>query len=273
MTPFWIATLVALLVTALAQASAPRGNQRVPHTLRSEPRRPVGMGLWIGLAVSTAVLALLQRSYPGSSGLAAGPPVILLPLAAAPLVLAGLVSDFQQPRSERHVLGICASGAGLFIAGLPIVLLLDMPLGPAFQLLATILWLFVVASIVELVSLAPLGIVLLGVALPGVVWASGGEQQTAASYLVAGTALGAVLGRAGADLAFGRRTPYGKGEIFALGFWLAAATSLAFLKSVAFAAFVLPLGILAVTAIILSIQAFERDLILRAAPGAKRAGE
>src|SRR5690606_12753021 len=142
-------------------------------------------------------------------------------------------------------------------------------LAPYFQVVFTILWLFLLASIVELISLVPMGVTLFGLALSGVTWLSGGHQQTVASYALAGVIGGALVGRAAGDTVLRRAVPWGKAELFTLGLWLTAMTNVAFLKSVALAGFVLPLGVAAVTIILVTIRAFERSLLLRETPRAE----
>ena len=272
MTPFPVLFLASLIVTAIAQAILPAGRQWLPQEEQRD-REPIrtGLGLWAGLMVSTLLAGFFQDRLPGASGLKTGPALWPLALAAAPLVIAALLSDFRRPRSERHAAGLLLSGMALFSTGFAIVIL-TIPLkgtvavGMAGQLLLTTIWLFLLASIVELVSLIPLGVGIIGLAMAGVIWLSGGEQQSVASFGLAGIITGALGGRALGDLVRRRRLALGKAEIFGLGIWLTALTNISFLKSVALAGFVLPLGALAVAVILLTIRGFERSLLLREAP-------
>ncbi|MCB2154737.1 hypothetical protein KQI84_07600 [bacterium] len=272
MTPFPALFLGALIVTLLAEAILPAGRQWLPKE-GGEDREPLrtGLGLWVGLMVSTLLAGVFQDRIPGSDGLRMGPSLWPLALAAAPLVIAALLSDFGRPRSERHALGLLLSGIALFSAGFSIAIL-TIPLkgtvavGMVGQVILTTFWLFLLASIVELVSLIPLGVGIFGLAMAGVIWLSGGEQQSVASFGLAGIITGALVGRALGDLVRRRRLALGKAEIFGLGIWLTALTNISFLKSVALAGFVLPLGALAVAVILLTIRGFERSLLLRGAP-------
>ncbi len=267
-TPFAASLALALVVTLAAQLLTAK---RAPKRSAAAGKAPVraGAGTWIGLVVSTGLLWMLRPVLPQEAELRLGPPFWTILLSAIPLIAATLVSDFGRSSSERHALGLLLAGLVLGLAGMPIVRFLDVPLAPLWQVVATVLWLFLMASIVELVSLVPLGVLLFTLALAGVIWASGGGQQSVASYTLAGAAAGAVIGRTLADAFSPRPVPWGKAEIFALGLWLSVATTVAFLKSVAFAGFVLPLAALAIGLILISIQTFERTLLLRVAPRAE----
>lgn len=275
MTIYPIAFLVAMAATVLAHVLAPRGRMLPAHAPEgAEPLR-VGNGLWIGLLAATAVLAALQHKLPVPPKSVmmegVGPKLWFLLPAMLPLLAATIASDFRRPNSERHALGLAGSGLLLCFAGYSIYIITapwqgTVGLAPVFVLIFTVMWLFLLASIVELSSLVPLGASLLGLALSMVVWLSGGHQQTVASYALAGIVGGAIVGRGLADLVFRRSVPWGKTEIFALGFWLTAMTNAAFLKGVALAGFVLPLGVIAVAIILVTIRAFERSLLLRPTP-------
>lgn len=279
MNSYPIAFLVALAATILAHVLIPRGRQRIAHAPEgTEPLR-AGNGIWAGLLISTAVLGYFQFEMPAPPDSVflngVGPRLVFLLPAFLPLLITALRSDFGQPSSERHGLGLLGSGLAMAFLGYSIFVLTapwqggSIGLAPVLEIIITVLWLFLLASIVELVSLIPMGVTLLGLALSAVVWLSGGHQQTVASYSLAGMVAGALIGRAIADLIFRRSVPWGKTEIFALGFWLTAMTNVAFLKSVAFAGFVLPLGVIAVAIIVVSIRAFERSLLLRETPRAE----
>lgn len=274
-TAFALTFILQFLLPALRQ----RSRQRARRRTRTPRIRQAGVGLWVGLAVSTLVLALFQDvlTMPHGEHRGVGPPLWAVVLAAMPLLALVLPSDRSRPRSERHALGLFLSGLVMSVAGYSIFILTapgqgTIALGPVLVIVVTVLWLVLLASMTELVSLLPLGLPLFGLALSAVVWLSGGPQQTVASYALAGIIAGAILGRLTADALRGRTVPWGKGEIFALGFWLTAMTNVAFLKSVAFAGFVLPLGVVAVVVVVLSLRAFERSLLLRDTPG-PRVGE
>ncbi|MDK2971048.1 MAG: hypothetical protein PWP23_803 [Candidatus Sumerlaeota bacterium] len=273
MTSYPISLLVALAATALAHAVLPAGTQKPLHGEPGGRSTRIGMGLWVGLAVATALLGAFQQRLPLPPGenRGVGPALWPLLLAALPLLAAALKSDFGRPKSERHLLGLLGSGIVLSFVGFSVFIITapwsgTVSLAPLLVVVFTVLWLFLLSSIVELVSLVPMGAPLFGLALSGVVWLSGGSQQTVASYTLAGMVAGAVLGRALADGVARRSLPYGKAEVFALGLWLTALTNVAFLKSVALAGFVLPLGVLTVGIVVVMLQAFEKSLLLRETP-------
>ncbi len=264
-TPFGVAAVIGLVLTFIAQLTVPRVTGGAGGK-GGKTALTVGNGIWIGLLLSTAILWLLRPMLPQAADLQPGPSFWTILPASFPLLVLALISDFGRPRSERHAIGLLLTGLILGLAGMPIVRFLDVPLGPLWQVIATVLWLFLMVSIVELVSLVPLGLLLFTLALTGVIWASGGDQQSVSSYTLAGVSAGAVIGRTLADALGSKLVPWGKAEIFALGLWLSVATMVALLKSVAFAGFVLPLAILAVGLILISIQTFERTLLLRETP-------
>ncbi len=276
MTPYPIAFAVGFVAVALAQALVPAS---VPKTLKVDPGRepqPVGHGLWVGLMLATLGLGIFQDRLPVLPNMRTQgiPSMTWLFVGALPVMLATLYSDFHRPSSERHAVGLLGSGVGLYAVGFSIFVL-SSPLGgtvnvlPLWQVVLTILWLFLLASIVELVSLVPMGVTLFGLALSGMAWVIGGTQQSVASYALEGLIGGALVGRALTDAVLRRSRPLGKTEVFVLGYWLTAMTNVAFLKSVALAGFVLPLGALAVGIILLTLRAFERSLLLRDAPRAE----
>ncbi|MEQ8819827.1 MAG: hypothetical protein RLY93_06250 [Sumerlaeia bacterium] len=274
--PFPVGFLIGLACASLATVLLPRGRQRLAHAGRDgevEPRR-VGFGLWVGLAAGSVVLGLVQGRLDAAGLRGVGSPVWTLPLAALPLALATLASDLGRVRSERHAVGLLVSGVALFFAGFAFPVLTNPLTGTVavatiWQVILCAIWLFLLASVLEMISLIPAGVGLFGLALSGVIWLAGGTQQTVASYALAGLVAGAIAGRMAAGLVAHRGegvVPLGKTEVFGLALWLTALTNAAFLKSVALAGFVLPLGALAVMLIVLTLRAFERSLLLRPAP-------
>ncbi|MBX3730823.1 MAG: hypothetical protein KF858_16725 [Candidatus Sumerlaeia bacterium] len=271
-----IALVVALACTALAHALLPGCTGRPLHEGTDERPARAGMGLWAGLLLSTAIIAYFQQRLPQPTGTlrGVGPSLWPLPLVALPILVLALRSDVSRPRSERHIAGLLATGLLLAFAGFAVDHVTapwsgTVSLAPVVTVVVTVLWLFLLASIVELVGLVPMGVPLFGLALSLVVWLSRGSQQTTASYALAGIVAGAVLGRLLIDALLRRGFAYGKAEIFALGVWLTAMTTVSFLKSVALAGFVLPLGVLAVGLVVVMLRAFERSLILRETPRAE----
>lgn len=271
MMPYVPGLLAGLACAAVAQALLPA--TRVP----GERKNRAGHGLWAGLIAATLAMAAYQRAAGSPAGyiFGAGPRLELLALAAVPLAAVALVSDLRRPSSERHAAGLLVSGVALALSGFSIFVL-SAPGGSTvgvsalWQMVLTVAWLFLMASIVELVSLVPFGVPALVLGLSAVLLAAGGLHHSLAATALAGLIPGALAGRLAADGAMGRRRTWGKTEVFLLGLWLTAMTNASFLKSVALAGFVLPLGLVAVGAILLSLRAFERSLILRATPRAER---
>jgi hypothetical protein len=272
MNAFLVAIPLALLVALVLHLVLPAGRQLSPRDSANwEPRR-VGISLLPALALVTVVLSFWRDQMPAPPPRGLGPALWPLVLAALPLAATTLASDFGRPSSERHALGVLLAGIALFAAGLSIqglsnpVIRGTTAIGPVAQVIITIAWLFLLASIVELMSLVPGALTLVGVSLGTLVWILGGGGQTTASYTLAGIIVGALLGRAAGSLLRHEKLPMGKAEVFALGIWLTALSNLALLKSVAFAGFVLPLGALTIAVILVTLRAFERSLILRATP-------
>lgn len=229
-------------------------------------RARVGGAAALALVLATALAALWQPGLVAAMGLRPGPMLALLPFAAAPALLAGWLSDRLGPRSARHALGLAASGVLLAACGLGVQMVMDVPVPLLAAVALTIAWVVLVASIAELASLAPLGLLAMALLVAAPAGLGLGHEAVGAVAL-AGLLAGVVVGRGGADLLLGRERPWDHLEILAVGVWLAVAASASFLKGAAFAGLLLPASVLAAALVLASLHAFERTLLLRAAPG------
>ncbi len=265
-TSFPIGFCVALLCALLAHLVLPA--LRTPG--RDGKNSQVSISLTCGLAIATLLLSIVQDSLPmGPRGV--GQPIGPLAIALLPLLIATLISDLRGSHSERHLAGLFGAGAVMALMGFPIFIVTNPFVGtvdvaPFWQILLTAMWLILLASIVELAGLVTAGATVLGLAVAGVVFLSGGEQQTTASHLLAGIVAGALCGRLLGGLLRGRRFPMGKTDLFALGLWMTGMTTAAFLKGVTLAAFVFPLSVLALALIMIGLRTFESSLLLRETP-------
>jgi hypothetical protein len=266
MSAFPIGFVIALGITAFLHRLLPG----LRTSAGGADSSPVSISLTAGLAISTLLLAAFQDVLPEGPrgpGQSIGP----LALALLPLLVATLISDLKGPSSERHLFGLMGAGAILALMGFPIFIVTNPFVGtvdvsPLWQVLLTALWLVLLASTVELAGLVSAGAAVFGLAVAGVVYFSGGEQQTTASYVLAGIVSGAICGRILASATTGPRIPMGKSDLFALGLWMTGMTTAAFLKSVTLAAFVFPLSVLTLALITLGLRAFESSLLLRETP-------
>lgn len=273
MSPFVVGFLVSAILVAFCQSLLPSTKIR-----RISPEDPKGLrashGLWLGLMLSTVFLAVLQGEFREAADalrFGFGPAIGWLLPVALPLLLLTLRSDFSRPKSERHFLGLLLSGAALSLFQFDILLLSNplqgtIDLHPIVRLFVTMSWLVVLVSILEVVSLIPLGVFVLTLALCGVLFISGGLEQSVAASLLMGIPPGAVIGRAVIKVLLKQRVQYGHAEIFLLGLWITTMLNVSFMKSIALTGIVLPVGIFGVAVILITLRAFERSLILRNTP-------
>ncbi len=273
MMPFFASFLLTAVVVGLCQAGLPSTKIH-----RVSPEHTKGMrashGLWFGLVASTMLLAVVQGSFQQSAGnlrFGFGPAIGWLIPAAVPLIILMLKSDLGRPKSERHLLGLLLSGGALSLFQFDILLLSNpiqgtIDLHPLLRLLVTAGWLVVLVSVLELVSLIPLGVFVLTITLCGVLFVSGGLEQSVAASLLMGMPPGAVIGRAMTKQLLAQRVQYSRTEVFLLGLWITTMLNVSFMKSIALTAIVLPVSIFGVVVILITLRAFERSLILRNTP-------
>ncbi|MDX1973785.1 MAG: hypothetical protein SFY68_14735 [Candidatus Sumerlaeia bacterium] len=277
MIPFLLAFLLGAILVAVCQRILPATRGRRLH--REEGERPrVGHGLWFGLMAATALLAAVQPMliHEGAAlRFGFGPSLWNILPAALPLLLLALRSDFRRPSSERHLLGLLLSGGLLAVGGFGISLLSNplqgtIGLNPLLAVAFSVVWLLILASLFELIRLVPYGVGLVVGLLCVVLCVMGGLQQSVAAGLLMGLVPGAVLGRWLGVVMLQAKGEYGRAEILTLGFFATAMLNISFMKSIALAGLVLPMGIVCIAIILISLRGFERSLILRNAPSAER---
>lgn len=273
MLPFFLSLLLTACIVAACQAALPSTKIRRISPEDAKNLR-ASHGLWLGLLFSTALIATIQGSFTQSAAhlrFGYGPAIGWLIPASIPLLFLMLKSDLSRPKSERHLIGLLLSGLALSFFHFDILLLSNpiqgtIDLHPLLRLLVTVGWLVLLVSILELVSLIPLGVFVLTLTLCGVLYVSGGLEQSVAASLLMGLPPGAVIGRAIAKQIFQQRVQYSHTEIFLLGLWITTMLNVSFMKSIALTGIVLPISIFAVVVILITLRAFERSLILRNTP-------
>jgi len=258
------AFLLSLVLVILAEVTARHffplgGNGR-------RPRPTVAVGM-------LASLAVFWLAGPHFDAPATGPRAILSWAVAGALVMfiVGLRSDYARPRSRDHFIGTMVAALLAFMGGftfiafqLPWVGRLEP--GLLLSLVLTLLWVFIVVSMVELCSLLPLaaGIVtfLIGatVLLPFESW------RSPTGFILCGILMGAAVGRFAGKLIVVRSDPHEKADILVMGYVAACAVLATFLKSVAVTAFILPIGFLATLFVLIGLQGFDRQTLLRERP-------
>lgn len=267
------AFLAVWIFEALAALTTRRGNESPPE----DPKRLAGWRLrrgWMfqptfAYGAGAALVALQQVQMPAENP---GPALPLLGAIAAVLAVFVQWSGASGPKSERHFVALMAAGVAAVPLGASIPFTdfalggAPVPLAPAASVIFTLLWLFLVASVIELGSLIPLLAPLIGGGLAVLSWRFGGGPQTFASYALAGVVLGGLAGHASASLLLRGGRFLSKADVLVLGWLSGTLTVLTFLKGMALVAVVLPLGFAGVVLVLLGIRSLERSLVLRPRP-------
>ena len=263
-----LAALVTGLFVVLGELAAPYLFPRASNGRRPHPT--VGLGLVLALLVFSLVdMAALVGYPPNTFG-----PRVALPWAlagAVVLLLVGLRSDYSKPRSRNHLLGTLIAGFLCFLGGFAfshskLPFLGPVELGLLAGCLLTLLWVFLVVSMVELCSLLPLAagaisfLVGASILLPLDAW------RTPEGILLCGALMGSAVGRLVGMMLVVRSDPHEKADILVMGHLVACAVLATFLKSVTVAALILPVGFIATLFVLVGLQSFDRLTILRETP-------
>lgn len=185
---------------------------------------------------------------------------------------AGLRSDFLRKHStRRHTIATVAAALLLFVGGLRISFvgipgLPTLVTGLLIGLVLTILWVFLIVSVIEIGALIPFlagGAALLMGAATLVFDAN---HPTWPGHVITGTLMGAILGRGMPELFFAYSRPPEKSEVLVLGFLTACSTLAVYTKTFALTGMVFPVGAAAVIAVLLFTQSMDRSLMLRPTP-------
>ncbi|CAN5263744.1 hypothetical protein BH09SUM1_BH09SUM1_15250 [soil metagenome] len=196
--------------------------------------------------------------------------ILLTAAGAGVRLLCGAYSDRVRPSTRRHFSAAVVAGILVFVAGGGIRFLAipghgvyELP--TVVSLIVTCFWVFLVIGTLEICSMLPLlagaAALLVGMSvfIPYEVF------KTYIGLTLCGTILGAMPGRVLGELITVRSHAYEKAEVLVLGYLVACATLSIFLKSIA-GAFIIPVGLVVVAAVILTTHSLDRSLILRAKP-------
>ncbi len=181
------------------------------------------------------------------------------------------LSDVSLPSSRRHVIAtlvagliLCVGGFRLPFVGVPGIGSVSLDAITASAL--TLIWVFVIVGLVEVLALLPLLTGLLCLVIGLVSFVPGLTRETYAGSALGGVLVGAMLGRAVAEVLRRRPRIPSKSETLFVAYLVAAATLALFVKSLTLAGLVLPVGIVTIVMVILAVQGFERSLVLRPSP-------
>ncbi|MCC6546167.1 hypothetical protein IT570_03275 [Candidatus Sumerlaeota bacterium] len=234
------------------------------------PRRPRPV---IALALLLGTIGMQLVGAPNYAPLEPGSPWAL------PMVVAGAVAlmvftlrtDVQLPSSRRHFIGTIAGATLLYAGGLriPFFAIPGMgvhTLGPVAALLVTVAFVFLFVSMIEICATVPLLASLVSIVIGFMVFVPSAANQSFPGQVLCGSLIGAIAGRLLAQILVGRERIPDKTEILSTGYFTAAATLATFVKSIATAGFILPLGIVTIVFVTLAVVSFERTTILRASP-------
>lgn len=224
----------------------------------------------------SALLALAVMAGLGAGNyqpLAPGPSLGLYGVMAGVLALfaAGLRTDYAQPSSRRHFQGTIIGGVFLSLCGLGASYVAvpgtgNIALGALFGLLFTLVWVFVVVGLMEILSLVPLLTGAICLVIAGLSIFSTGVYESFPGQVIGGVLGGAILGTFMAELLRGQTRAATKADSLVAGFLVATATMTLFIKSMTLAGLILPLGLATVVVMVVLVQSFDRTLILRASP-------
>ncbi len=269
------AFLLTLAFEALTAAMCTRCSMNSARDEHASPRRP-RPALALGLLSAIGILWVwapraIHGAGGGAAALAEGPNLIIAMLGGIPLYIAGLETDARRPRSERHLaatliggLILCFSDFRINYIGIPGLGVFSLPAVAGGAL--TILWVFLVVSIVEVAGLLPLLSGLIALAIGGLGCIPGLGRPTASGYALSGILAGAALARGVGGLVFSSGRSLEKAEILTLGYVCAVTTLATFMKSVALAGVILPLSLVTIVLILILMHGFEETILLRAKP-------
>lgn len=233
-----------------------------------QPRRArpwLAVGLLLGLLIAAPTVNHVSATGLGEAN------HFFLALGGLVLLVAGMTSDFGRPTSRIPVAGTLLAGVLVFLGGLRITYL-GLPgvgsftLEGAASLLATMAWVFLVVSVVELCALLPLASGAVALVVGSAVILPVGAWRSGVGFVLCGALLGGVAGRLAGELLRARSRPPAKSETLVLGYFVATATLSTFLKSATAAALVLPLVLGAIMVVLLGLQSMDRSLLLRPSP-------
>lgn len=175
-----------------------------------------------------ALLALAVMAGLGAEGYAplnAGPRLGLFGVMAGGLLLfaAGLRTDYAQPSSRRHFQGTIAAGVLLSLGGLGASYVAvpgsgNIGLGALFGLLFTLVWVFVVVGLMEILSLVPLLTGAICLVIAGLSIFPASVYESFPGQVVGGVLGGAILGTFLAELFRGQTRPATKADSLVAGF-------------------------------------------------------
>ncbi|MEO8376872.1 MAG: hypothetical protein ABI579_04310 [Candidatus Sumerlaeota bacterium] len=263
----------ALLITAAIAFLLELLHRQIFGKIRSHsPRRPrpvLGLALLLGaLAMQVIGAAAYAPLEPGSR--------MALPMVIAggiALCLFALPTDVNLPSSRRHFIGTLTAAALLFAGGLQIPFIAIPGLGvhtlggpTAFVL--TLVFVFLFVSMIEICATVPVLMSLVAVAVGLMTFVPLRVNQTVPGQVLCGELVGAIVGRLLAQIAGGKGRPLDKTEVLVVGYFSAAAALSTFVKGLATAGFILPLGVVTIIFVTLAIHGFERTTILRSSPRA-----
>lgn len=259
--------LVTLVVTLLLEVF--RG--RVFGVARRGQRRRPTPAVAVGLIVGVGVMAGLGGG--GYDGLEEGPPLAMWVVLLGSLLVFGMChgTDGGVPSSRRHFVGTVGGALLLALGGLrmPYIGIYGggaVELGVLPSVLLTVAWVFVFVGTVEICAMLPMLAPLVAMVVGGLTLLPIGFTETYPSQALSGVLMGGVLGRFLGEFQRGMSRPPEKSEIMVLGYVASAVTLVTFVKSLALAGFILPIGLLTLFAIVLAMYGFERSIMLRSAP-------
>ncbi len=164
-----------------------------------------------------------------------------------------------------------AAGVLLYIAGLRIQYfalagMSSVDLSAIASLVATTLWVFIIVGLVEMLALVPLLLGILCIIVGSASLLPIEVYKSIAGQSLGGILVGFVAARILAEIVAGKPRTLEKSEVLIVGYLLAAASISMFIKSLALAGLILPVSLIVLVVMILVIQGFDRELLLRPSP-------
>lgn len=227
--------------------------------------------LAVALVVTWGMLGALGPGHYGLVDGAGSGPLFSCAIAGLLVLFAGLQSERGRASSTRHfkallLAGVCITIGGMGVPWLNLPWIGTFALWLPFSLLITVAWIFLIGSLIEVLSLVPLLVSFALLATGCLLMAPVEFWQSFTGEVLCASILGAVIGRAAGEVLVAHSHPFSKSEVLVAGFAIAAATLGVFAKSVVLISLVIPVSMLVTVFVLLVMHSLDSSLVTRPRP-------